>query len=317
MRAARFVEPRCIKIEAATLPEPGAGEVRMRVDGCGVCGSNLAVWRGLPGLRYPLAPGEPGHECWGRVDAVGAAVDGIRPGERCAFLSSRGFAEYATAEAATLVPLPSGTEIFPGEALACAVNILRRSEIASGHTVAVIGVGFIGALLVRMASRISRVRVFALSRRRYSLELARRFGASEALGSEPGDEALARMMNLTGGRGCERVIEAAGTQESLDLASAMVSTGGRLIIVGYHQDGPRQVDMQSWNWRGIDVINAHERRPERYVAAMREAVAQVAAGTLDPAPLYTHGFSLDQSAAAFELLEARPAGFVKAWIHPS
>jgi threonine dehydrogenase-like Zn-dependent dehydrogenase len=126
-----------------------------------------------------------------------------------------------------------------------------------------------------------------------------------------------RVAELTGTRGCERVIEAAGTQQTLDLASALVATAGRLIIAGYHQDGPRQIDLQSWNWRGIDVINAHERAPERYVAGMRAAAAQIASGALDPAPLYTHGFSLDQSAAAFELLETRPPGFIKAWISPA
>jgi threonine dehydrogenase-like Zn-dependent dehydrogenase len=316
MRAARFVQPRCIKVEAAPLPEPAATEVRMRIEGCGVCSSNLAAWQGSPWLQYPLAPGEPGHESWGRVDRIGRSVNGARIGERCAFLSSHGFAEYAIADAATLVPLPPDTQIFPGEALGCAINIFRRSKIASDQRVAIVGVGFLGALLVRMASRTTGVRVFALSQREYSLQLARRFGAHETIRIETVEGAAAQLIDRTCGEGCERVIEAAGTQPSLDLASALVRTGGRLIIAGYHQDGPRRVNMQSWNWRGIDVINAHERSPERYVAGMRDAAAQIATGNLDPSPLYTHGFSLDQCAAAFELLEARPPGFVKAWIRP-
>jgi threonine dehydrogenase-like Zn-dependent dehydrogenase len=316
MRAARFVKPRCIEVEAAPLPEPAAGEVRLRIEGCGLCGSNLAAWQGSPWLSYPLAPGEPGHECWGVVERVGRSAEGVRPGERHAFLSSRGFAEYAIADVATLVPLPPRTEVFPGEALGCAVNILRRSKITAGQSVAVVGVGFLGALLVRMASRIPGVRVFALSRRKYSLELARGFGAHATIRVETVESAAAQVIERTRGDGCERVIEAAGTQESLDLASALVATAGRLIIAGYHQDGVRRVNMQSWNWRGLDVINAHERSPARSVAGMREAAAQIAAGDLDPAPLYTHGFSLDRSGAAFELLETRPPGFVKAWIRP-
>ena len=58
---------------------------------------------------------------------------------------------------------------------------------------------------------------------------------------------------------CKRVIEAAGAQATLGLAPALTGTYGRLIIAGYHQDGPRQVNVQLWNWRAIDVINAHER----------------------------------------------------------
>jgi threonine dehydrogenase-like Zn-dependent dehydrogenase len=314
MRAARLIQPQRIEIETAAVPEPGPGEVRIRIEGCGVCGSNLAPWRGLPWLRYPLAPGEAGHEAWGRVDRLGSEVQGVGVGERCAFLSARGFAEYAVTDAATLVAAPPETEIFPGEALGCAFNIYRRADIHAGHTVALIGVGFLGALLVRLAAR-AGARVIALSQRPFSLDLARRMGAVEALSMEDPQTALNQVMELTGGKACARVIEAAGTQASLDVASELVATYGKLIIAGYHQDGPRQVNLQSWNWRGIDIINAHERSLERCVAGMRDAAAEVASGALDPAPLYTHAFRLEDCAAAFETLAARPPGFVKGWIH--
>lgn len=316
MLAARLVEPRRIEIQTFGRPEPGPAEVRIRVEGCGLCGSNLGAWRGVPGLRYPLAPGEPGHEAWGRIDQVGSAVRGARAGDRCAFLSSRGFAEYAVAEVSTLVALPGSAEIFPGEALACVFNIFRRSRIRADDTVALVGVGFIGALLVSLATR-AGARVIALARREFSLDLARRLGAAATVNAGNHAAATALVMDLTAGQGCERVIEAAGTQESLDLAGSLVGVGGCLIVAGYHQDGPRRVDMQSWNWRGIDVINAHEREPQRYVTAMRAAAAQVSSGALDPAPLYTHSFALDRCAAGFEMLEARPAGFVKGWIRPN
>jgi threonine dehydrogenase-like Zn-dependent dehydrogenase len=315
MRAARFMEPHRIEIETAARPQAGPTEVRIRIEGCGVCGSNLGAWRGVPGLQFPLPPGEPGHEAWGSIDQLGSAVRGVRAGERCAFLSSRGFAEYAVADMSSLIPLPPRTEVFPGEALGCALNIHRRSEIRSGQTAALVGVGFIGALLVLLATR-SGARVIALSQRPFSLQLARRLGACEAISSDDSAAALARVMHLTQGRGCERVIEAAGTQQSLDIASALVSAGGRLVIAGYHQDGTRQINLQSWNWRGIDVINAHERDPARQAAGMRAAAAQIATGALDPSPLYTHFFSLDQCSAAFEALESRPPGFIKAFIQP-
>jgi threonine dehydrogenase-like Zn-dependent dehydrogenase len=316
MRAARFLEPRRIEIQHAERPRPAPHEVRLRVEGCGVCGSNLGAWRGVPGLQYPLPAGEPGHEAWGLIDALGSEVRGFRRGERCAFLSSAGFAEYAVADAATLVPLPRDTKIFPGEALGCALNIHRRCEIRFGHTVALVGVGFIGALLTRLAAR-SGARVIALSQREFSLQLARRSGALQVISSRDCAAAIHQVMEITGGKGCERVIEAAGTQSSLDLAGALVATRGRLIIAGYHQDGSRQINLQSWNWRGIDVINAHERDPERYLAGMRAAAAEIEIGALDPAPLYTHTFPLEQCSLAFETLEKRPPGFVKCLIRPS
>lgn len=87
-----------------------------------------------------------------------------------------------------------------------------------------------------------------------------------------------------------------------------------LIIAGFHQDGMRQVNMQLWNWRGLDVINAHERDPKEYIKGIREAVTAVEQGIIDPDPLYTHSFTLEEIDSAFNHLVSRPDGFVKALI---
>jgi len=113
---------------------------------------------------------------------------------------------------------------------------------------------------------------------------------------------------------CERVIEAVGKQWPLDLGGELVGFGGKLIIAGYHQDGPRQVNMQNWNWKGIDVINAHERDPGMQMQGLREAIEAVASGRLDPTPLYTHRFSLDQLGPALDATRDKPPGFVKALV---
>ena len=88
----------------------------------------------------------------------------------------------------------------------------------------------------------------------------------------------------------------------------------RLIVAGYHQDGMRSVNLQLWNWRGLDVINAHEREPAVYVDGVREAVRRVADGTLDPSPLYTHEFPLEAIDDALRATHDRPDGFVKALV---
>jgi threonine dehydrogenase-like Zn-dependent dehydrogenase len=95
-----------------------------------------------------------------------------------------------------------------------------------------------------------------------------------------------------------------------------VREGGKLIVAGYHQDGPRQVNMQMWNWKGIDVINAHERDPEVAMQGIRDAVDAVASGRLDPTPLYTHSYKLDQLGAALDATRDRPDGFLKALVTP-
>ncbi len=84
-----------------------------------------------------------------------------------------------------------------------------------------------------------------------------------------------------------------------------------LIVAGYHQDGPRQVNMQQWNWKGLDVINAHERDPEVYMSGISEGVRVVAAGLLDISDLVTHQFDLDSLGNAYATMTERPEGFVK------
>ncbi len=317
MRAAVIEGPRRTRVEEVALPEVAAGEVRVRLEGCGVCASNLGPWEGQPWTRYPLEPGAPGHEGWGRVDAVGAGVRGVREGDRVALLSSRAYAEYDIAAAEAVVALPRALDgqPFPGEALGCAMNVFRRCRVAAGQTVAIVGIGFLGAVLTRLVSR-AGARVIALSRRPYALELGRRYGALETIPTTDRRAALERVQELTAGRGCERVIEAVGKQEALDLATQLTAERGMLVIAGYHQDGPRQVDMQTWNWRGLDVVNAHERDPLAYVRGIHAALDMVRDGWLDPRPLYTHSFALGELDRALDATAARPDGFVKGLLVP-
>jgi len=233
-------------------------------------------------------------------------------------LSERAFAEYDVAAERQAVVLPGELDAaeIPGEALGCAMNILARSAIEPGQTVAVIGIGFLGALLTQLAVRAGG-RVIAISQRPYSLALARRLGASETIELGEDDGAIVRRVEqLTGGAGCERVLELVGLQRPLDLAGKLCAVRGRLVIGGFHQDGPRQIDMFLWNWRGLDVINAHERAPEAYVAGITAAVEALAAARLAPASLYTHRVPLARAGEAFELLRTRPDGFVKALVTP-
>lgn len=317
VRAAVITAPGTAQIADVPTPEPGPGEVLVELEGCGICGSDLPVWQGRPWFEYPRAPGAPGHEGWGRVAALGEGVRDLSEGDRVAALCFASDAEYDVASADAVVALPPQLdgEPFPGEALGCAMNVARRSEFAPGQTVAVIGIGFLGALLVQLAAR-AGARVIAVSRRPYALDVARDMGAEHTLGLSGDTDVVAAIEELTDGGLCERVVEVTGHQGPLDLASKLVRVRGRLVIAGYHQDGIRTVDMGMWNWRGIDVINAHERDRATYVRGMQEAADAVAIGWLDPQPLYTHTFALARIGDAFATALDRPDGFLKALVRP-
>ena len=315
MQAAVLTGPAAMTVTEVARPEPGAGEVRVRLEGCGVCASNVEPYEGQPWSTFPGDAGGLGHEGWGVVDAVGEGVTTVRAGDRVAVLAGHSFAEYDVARADAVVVLPQSLagKPFPGEPLGCAMNIFRRSDIRAGQTVAIVGLGFLGAVLTRLASD-AGAKVIAISRRRSSLDLASAFGAAETIVMDDHWRIIEDVKRITGEALCERVIEAVGKQWPLDLAGELVGFGGKLIVAGYHQDGPRQVNMQNWNWKGIDVINAHERDPAVNLAGLQDAVDAVASGRIDPAPLYTHRYRLADVGAAIEATRDKPDGFVKALI---
>jgi threonine dehydrogenase-like Zn-dependent dehydrogenase len=313
--AAVFMGRREVRTERTTVDAPGSNQIRVRLEGCGVCASNLPVWEGRPWFTYPYTAGAPGHEGWGTVEAVGDSVNDFHVGDRVALLSSRAFAEYdvAPAEHAVRIPATLAGQPAPAEPLGCAMNIFRRSDIREGQTVAIVGIGFLGALLTALCVR-AGAKVIAISRRSYARNIAEQFGASATIDMEGLSRAAKQARQHTGDAGFERVIEAVGSQEALDLATELAGTRSTLVIAGYHQDAPRSINMQRWNWLGLDVVNAHERDPAAYRRGMAEAIELIAAGALDPTPLYTHRFSLAEIGEGFSALAERPPGFLKALV---
>ena len=304
--AGRLSGPLRWAVQDEAVPEPRAGEILIRLQGCGVCGSNLPVWLGNPWTEYPLAPGAPGHEGWGLVAACGPGVVDWKIGDRVAALSYRAFAQYDTAQAAHCIRLPDELADleFPGEALGCAWNVFSRSRIESGMSVAVVGIGFLGALIVAIAAR-AGARVTAFGRRPFSLQMAEQYGAEQAYRVGTDDFCKPTF---------DCVVEAAGAADTLAHSSRLVRPRGTLVIAGYHQDGPRRINVQEWNWKGIDVVNAHERDPAVYMAGMLRAVDAVAARDIDLSPLLTHRFRLEEIGRAFQCARERPHGFMKALI---
>lgn len=314
MQAAVLTEPGKVRLEDVPIPEPGDRQVRVRLEGCGVCASNLPPFEGREWFKYPMEPGALGHEGWGVVDAVGAGAT-VPVGTRVSLLSFHAYAEYDVADESAVVRLPGALDgtPFPGEPLGCAVNIFRRSGIEAGQTVAIVGIGFLGALLTRMAADAGAT-VIAIARRPFAQAMAQTMGAAHVLPMDDHWQIIEQVKALTGGTFCDVVVEAVGKQWPLDLAAELTRERGRLVVAGYHQDGTRTVNMQLWNWRGLDVISAHERDPMVYTDGIAAAAALVAGGKLDPTPLYTHTYDLAHLGEALTATKDRPNGFLKALV---
>src|SRR4051812_41296309 len=211
MRAAVLRAPGRFEIVETPAPEPRENEVCVRVEGCGICGSNLPLWEGREWFTYPFEAGAPGHEAWGVVDEVGVDVKNVPVGQRVAMLSYHGFAEYDLADAGAIVPLPDELEQFPGEPLGCAMNIWKRCEIEPNQTVAIVGIGFVGAALTQLAANCG-AQVIAISRRSFALTTALECGAAEVVEWDKTEHVFEQIKRFTGGSMCPRVIECVGNQ---------------------------------------------------------------------------------------------------------
>lgn len=313
MRASRLIGPRRSELVSVPDPVPDHGDVLVRIEVSGVCASELHRW-----IEGPA--GEPvglGHEGVGEVIAVGAGVDRWRPGDRVTGLMSPTCAETVLARADRLLPVPAGlvAGAVLGEPLACLVNAIRRTRVELGDRVAIVGLGYMGLGMLELVRLRGTSRVLAIDVRAEAREHALAHGADEARapdGVDPAD--LAGRADPE--RGFDVVVEASGTQAGLDLSGRLVRQHGILSIVGYHQGPARSVDMEAWNFKAIDVVNAHVRRDADRMASMAAALSMVAAGALDLGRLVTHRYPLADLDRAFADLEAKPAGFVKAVVVP-
>jgi threonine dehydrogenase-like Zn-dependent dehydrogenase len=309
-----IMRPRTSLLEERPLPAVGLDDVLVQVKACGVCASELHGWQGDSGV-YPR---EYGHEIAGVVVEVGGAVAEFRPGMAVTGLFGRGFAEFACAPQKYVTRIPDGLifEQAIGEPLACVMSGVRRARIDLGDTLAIIGLGFMGLLTLQAARLRGPARIIAIDPRPEALEVARRFGADETLKPDDVPEALrlTQWGQLGKGHGVDVAIEASGTQSGLTLAGEMAREHGLLSLVGWQQGGLRLVDMELWNWKALDVLNAHERRLDYLMDSMRRGLALIAHGDLDLGALVSHRFPLDAVDDAFRTLQDKPKGYVKAVI---
>jgi D-arabinose 1-dehydrogenase-like Zn-dependent alcohol dehydrogenase len=268
MRAAQVSRPNGpIEIVEREIPEPPAGEVRIKVQACGICHSDSFVKEGLfPGLQYPRVPG---HEVAGIVDAVGPGVARWKAGERvgvgwhggnCGYCDScrrgdffacrtatkitgitsdGGYADYMIAPAETLAAIPAGLEAIEVAPLMCAgvttFNALRNSGARGGDLVAVLGLGGLGHLGVQFAAKMG-FRTVAIARGKDKEPLARKLGASHYIDSQAADPAVE-----LGKLGGAKVVLATVTDSSAMAATiAGLAPNGTLMVIG--AGGPLQVD---------------------------------------------------------------------------
>ncbi len=311
MQAAILQAPGRFTIEERPIPAVGRDELLVKTRFCGICTSELEIWLGkLQGLEYPRFIG---HEPSGVVEEVGQDVEGFSAGDHVSVWSEgKSYAEYFSTKASYAAKLRPDTplEHAIGEPIACSTNGVRRADPQLNDSVAIIGCGFMGLIMLQVFNARGVGMSIAVDPRKSIRDLALRLGATHVLDPR-GIDAAAAVKELTGGRGVDIAVEAAGTQQTLDLAANCARMEGKLEVFGFHVGEPRSVPWGFWNWMAFQIINGHVRSPRIYVEGMKIGLDLMESGKLSMAPLITHRFALKEINRAFETAAGKPEGFVK------
>lgn len=312
MRIAVLTGPSAFEVVTETEPGCGADEVLVNVAACGVCASELDTWRGQGSTAFPLYPG---HEVSGTVAAVGPEVSAYEVGDPVAvWTTGRGFAEVVAAKAEHCRPagdVPLEQALL--EPIACAVNAVDLADVRLGDDVVIIGAGFMGHLVHKLVAMRGARQVIVADARADALERASGLGASRVVDvrTEPLPEVV---RDCTGGAGADISFEVTGAQAPLELVGDTTRMSGKIVLVGFHQGQPRQLQLGHWNWMAFQILNAHFRDEATIMRGMTTGMRLLNAGQLSLDGLVTHRFALADINEAFRIATNKPEGFVKATV---
>ncbi len=327
MRVAVYYHNRDVRIEERPVPQIGPGEMLVRVERSGICGSDVMEW-----YRRPRAPTVLGHEIAGRIAAYGKDVRGHREGDRitaahhvpcnaCQFCRSGhhtlcetlhrtnfdpgGFAEYIR-----LTPLHVDRGVFPlpetlpdeeavfVEPLACALRGQRRAGLREAQSVIVVGSGMAGLLHVKLARAAGAAPIVAVDIHPFRLEAARRAGADSAMSAD--GEWVDQFRETTGGRLADVVIVCTGSGSVLTQALRVVAPGGTVLFFAPAAPAhtlPLQFNETFWR-TDLTLTTSYGASPSDYA----EALALIEARRVHVADMISHRLALSEVALGFRLV---------------
>jgi len=341
MRVAELIAPFSFRLADLPIEEPGPGEIQVRVEAVGICGSDLHAYsEGSVGGTPNAYPMVLGHEPAGTIISMGAGVSGLNVGDRgalepalycyhcefclrgqhnvCAnirFLSSPYcpgfFRERVNLPVSNFIPVPPEISMEQAtliEPLAVALHSLRLASIQAGETVAVFGAGPIGLLTIGALQAAGAGRVWAVEPREHRRDLAIKIGAHVAL--EP-DDAVREILATTHQRGVDCAMDCAAKEHTTNQAVRVTRNAGRVVLTGIHSSPLVALDGSGMRRKELTIINVRR--------SNHESGAALSLLTANPewfTPLITHKRGLDHIAEAFSIASEYRDGVGKMVVRP-
>ena len=316
MQAAVLYGKEDVRLESVPVPSLDPGELLVRVRAALTCGTDVKVFRRGYHAKMIQPPALFGHEMAGDVVSVGSGVTRFHPGDRvvaansapcdrCFFclrkkknlcedllFNNGAYAEFMRIPerivSKNTYQLPDDLDYRDAalaEPLACALRGLDESDVQPGDTVAVLGLGPIGLMLVRLANFVFGARVIALARRIEQVDRAVKLGAQEGILLSKFDAVIAEAKARTGGRGPDVVMEAVGHPDAWELATRLVRKGGTINFFGGCATGTRVgLDTGLLHYSEITCKASFHHTPEH----IRRSLDLIADGTLTASHLVNH-----------------------------
>jgi threonine dehydrogenase-like Zn-dependent dehydrogenase len=357
MKAALFYGGPDIRVDELPTPDPGPGEVLIRVQSAGICGSDLHGYRGAnPWRTHTEASAEgrqSGHELAGDVAALGAGVSGlsicqrvgIEPEHligcgRCSYCrrgdthlcptrgqhhgehhSSHGFSQYDVCLARNVYPLPDNVSTDAAAILdcyACGVHAVRRVPILPYMNVAILGTGAIGMTLGQVVRASGAGCVMMVGTRSEPLTLARRAGAADAGIANREIDPVKAVLERTGGEGADVVFgTVGGSAPTLAQAIGLVRPGGTVCILGVFTTDP-ELDTRAAYRKEVTITWCNSYSSWNGISEYVIALDLLASGRVIAEPLITHHYPLNQIGAAFiAAADKKTSQAVKVLVHPN
>lgn len=321
------------------VPEPPLrpDEILIKVRMCGICGTDVKLFRGSYSAKTPVILG---HEFAGEVVKVGNDVSKIKVGERVVVdpnescgrcywcrsgnpcfcnelaaygvLRDGGFAEYVKVTEKGAYKMPPQLDYESAcfaEPVSCAVHCMDRAEIKPGESVLIIGGGPMGQIILQFALRSGANPLIMATRSPFKLELSRRLGATDVVNVKE-DNLIERVMDITHGFGVDVVIEAVGSTETVEQAMKLVKKAGRVVIFGFSPEKKEALMIP------FDILSKEITILGSWVNpyTFDKALDLLGKGFVNVKPLVSKIIPLENIMAGLKMMEEKPEGFFKALV---